>query len=48
MKALTWFPWLIGLLHFFIGRIRWLARVGKERLEEIEQPSKAIERAKGY
>ncbi|MCK4630272.1 MAG: phage antirepressor protein [Bacteroidales bacterium] len=27
---------------------RWLARVGKERLEEIEQPSKAIERAKGY
>lgn len=27
---------------------RWLARVGKERLDEIEQPSKAIERAKGY
>jgi len=26
----------------------WLARVGKERLDEIEQPSKAIERAKGY
>ncbi len=27
---------------------RWLARVGKERLDEIEQPAKAIERAKGY
>ncbi len=27
---------------------RWLARVGKERLDEIEQPSKAIETAKGY
>jgi hypothetical protein len=27
---------------------RWLARVGKERLDEIEQPTKAIERAKGY
>jgi prophage antirepressor-like protein len=27
---------------------RWLARIGKERLDEIEQPSKAIERAKGY
>jgi hypothetical protein len=27
---------------------RWLARVGKERLDEIEQPGKAIERAKGY
>ncbi|WP_299675706.1 Bro-N domain-containing protein [uncultured Dokdonia sp.] len=27
---------------------RWLARVGKERLDEIEQPEKAIERAKGY
>src|SRR4030065_1511737 len=27
---------------------RWLAKVGKERLDEIEQPSKAIERAKGY
>jgi len=26
----------------------WLAKVGKERLEEIEQPAKAIERAKGY
>lgn len=26
----------------------WLARVGKERLDEIEQPAKAIERAKGY
>lgn len=27
---------------------RWLARVGKERLDEIEQPSKAIERGKSY
>lgn len=27
---------------------RWLARVGKERLDEIEQPALAIERAKGY
>lgn len=27
---------------------RWLAKVGSERLEEIEQPAKAIERAKGY
>ena len=27
---------------------RWLARVGKERLDEIEQPGKAIERGKGY
>jgi len=27
---------------------RWLARVGKERLDEIEQPEKAIERARGY
>jgi len=27
---------------------RWLARVGKERLDEIEQPEKATERAKGY
>ena len=27
---------------------RWLARIGKERLEEIEQPAKAIERGKGY
>ena len=27
---------------------RWLARVGKERIDEIEQPGKAIERAKGY
>jgi DNA-damage-inducible protein D len=27
---------------------RWLARIGKERINEIEQPSKAIERAKGY
>lgn len=27
---------------------RWLARVGKERLDEIEQPAKAIERAKSY
>ena len=27
---------------------QWLAKVGKERLEEIEQPSKVIERAKGY
>ena len=26
----------------------WLARLGKERLDEIEQPGKAIERAKGY
>jgi DNA-damage-inducible protein D len=27
---------------------RWLAKVGKERLDEIEQPGKAIERAKQY
>jgi DNA-damage-inducible protein D len=27
---------------------RWLARVGKERLDEIEQPAKAIERGKMY
>lgn len=27
---------------------RWLAKVGKERLDEIEQPAKAIERAKNY
>lgn len=27
---------------------KWLARIGKERLDEIEQPAKAIERAKGY
>ncbi len=27
---------------------RWLARVGKERIDEIEQPAKAIERGKGY
>ena len=27
---------------------RWLARVGKERLDEIEQPARAIERARGY
>lgn len=27
---------------------RWLARLGKERLDEIEQPAKAIERAKSY
>jgi DNA-damage-inducible protein D len=27
---------------------QWLARVGAERIEEIEQPGKAIERAKGY
>lgn len=27
---------------------RWLARVGKERLDEIEQPALAIERGKGY
>lgn len=27
---------------------RWLAKLGKERLEEIEQPQKAIDRAKGY
>ncbi len=26
----------------------WLAKVGKERLDEIEQPAIAIERAKGY
>jgi len=26
----------------------WLARVGKERIDEIEQPEKAIERGKGY
>ena len=27
---------------------QWLAKVGKERLDEIEQPGKAIERAKKY
>ncbi|NVK85293.1 MAG: Bro-N domain-containing protein [Cytophagia bacterium] len=27
---------------------RWLAKVGAERIDEIEQPAKAIERAKGY
>lgn len=27
---------------------KWLAKLGKERLEEIEQPQKAIDRAKGY
>ncbi|TRX58811.1 Bro-N domain-containing protein [Fulvivirga sp. M361] len=27
---------------------RWLAKIGAERIEEIEQPAKAIERAKGY
>jgi DNA-damage-inducible protein D len=27
---------------------RWLARIGKERLDEIEQPAKAIERGKMY
>jgi hypothetical protein len=27
---------------------KWLARVGSERLEEIEQPAKALERAKEY
>ena len=27
---------------------RWLAKVGAERIEEIEQPAKAIERGKGY
>lgn len=27
---------------------RWLAQLGKERIEEIEQPEKAIERAKTY
>lgn len=27
---------------------RWLAKVGAERIQEIEQPAKAIERAKGY
>jgi prophage antirepressor-like protein len=27
---------------------RWLARIGKERLDEIEQPEKAIERGRGY
>lgn len=27
---------------------RWLAKLGAERIEEIEQPAKAIERAKGY
>jgi DNA-damage-inducible protein D len=27
---------------------RWLAKIGKERLDEIEQPAKAIERAKDY
>lgn len=27
---------------------RWLAKLGKERLEEIEQPEKAIDRARGY
>lgn len=27
---------------------RWLAKLGAERIEEIEQPARAIERAKGY
>ena len=27
---------------------RWLAKTGSERLDEIEQPARAIERAKGY
>lgn len=27
---------------------QWLAKVGAERIEEIHQPAKAIERAKGY
>jgi len=27
---------------------KWLARVGKERLDEIEQPEKAVERGRGY
>ena len=27
---------------------RWLAKLGKERIEEIEQPDKAIDRARGY
>ncbi len=27
---------------------RWLAKVGAERIEEIEQPAKAVERAEGY
>ena len=27
---------------------RWLARIGKERIDEIEQPAKAIERGKAY
>lgn len=27
---------------------RWLAKVGKERIDEIEQPGKAIERARNY
>lgn len=27
---------------------RWLARLGKERIEEIEQPEKAIQRTKVY
>jgi len=27
---------------------QWLAKLGKERLEEIEQPEKAMERAKNY
>ncbi len=27
---------------------RWLAQLGKERIEEIEQPEKAIQRAKDY
>jgi len=27
---------------------QWLAKVGAERIEEIEQPAKAIERGKGY
>ena len=27
---------------------QWLAKVGSERIEEIEQPAKAIERGKGY
>lgn len=27
---------------------RWLAQLGKERIQEIEQPQKAIDRARGY
>lgn len=27
---------------------RWLAQLGKERIDEIEQPEKGIDRAKGY